>query len=150
MSGAGPVDVLLVEDNPDDAEFTLRALRKANVALRVALVEDGVSGLEFVFRTGAHAERAPAPLPRVVLLDLKLPKVDGLEVLRRIKSDPRTRALPIVVLTSSREQRDIREAFVRGANSYIVKPIEYAELIAKLGELVRYWLQLNESPRAAA
>jgi len=145
MTHSGPIDVLLVEDNPDDAEFTLRALRKANVALRTALVEDGVSALEFVFCTGAHAERAPQTLPRVVLLDLKLPKVDGLEVLRRIKSDPRTRALPIVVLTSSREQRDIREAYVRGANSYIVKPIEYAELIAKLGDLVRYWLQLNET-----
>jgi two-component system response regulator len=142
----GATDVLLVEDNPDDAEFTLRALRKANVALGIALVEDGVSALEFVFRTGAYADRTPATLPRVVLLDLKLPKVDGLEVLRRIKSDPRTRALPIVVLTSSREQRDIHEAYVRGANSYIVKPIEYAELIAKLGDLVRYWLQLNETP----
>jgi CheY-like chemotaxis protein len=147
MSEGSAIDVLLVEDNPDDAEFTLRALRKANVALRVALVEDGVSALEFVFRTGAHADRTPATLPRVVLLDLKLPKVDGLEVLRRIKADPRTRALPIVVLTSSREQRDIRDAFVHGANSYIVKPIEYAELIAKLGDLVRYWLQLNETPR---
>ncbi len=148
MSEGSQIDVLLVEDNPDDAEFTLRALRKANVALQVALVEDGVSALEFVFRTGAHADRTPATLPRVVLLDLKLPKVDGLEVLRRIKSDPRTRALPIVVLTSSREQRDIHEAYIRGANSYIVKPIEYAELIAKLGDLVRYWLQLNETPRS--
>jgi two-component system response regulator len=147
MSEGAAIDVLLVEDNPDDAEFTLRALRKANVALRVALVEDGVSALEFVFRTGSHAERTPATLPRVVLLDLKLPKIDGLEVLRRIKSDPRTRALPIVVLTSSREQRDIHDAYVHGANSYIVKPIEYAELIAKLGDLVRYWLQLNETPR---
>jgi CheY-like chemotaxis protein len=148
MSDGSQIDVLLVEDNPDDAEFTLRALRKANVALQVALVEDGVSALEFVFRTGAHADRLPATLPRVVLLDLKVPKVDGLEVLRRIKSDPRTRTLPIVVLTSSREQRDIHEAYVRGANSYIVKPIEYAELIAKLGDLVRYWLQLNETPRS--
>ena len=147
MSEGTAIDVLLVEDNPDDAEFTLRALRKANVALRVALVEDGVSALEFVSRTGAHADRTPATLPRVVLLDLKLPKVDGLEVLRRIKADPRTRTLPIVVLTSSREQRDIRDAYVHGANSYIVKPIEYAELIAKLGDLVRYWLHLNETPR---
>jgi CheY-like chemotaxis protein len=147
MSDGSQIDVLLVEDNPDDAEFTLRALRKANVGLRIALVEDGVSALEFVFRTGAYADRTPPTLPRVVLLDLKLPKVDGLEVLRRIKSDPRTRALPIVVLTSSREGRDIHEAYVHGANSYIVKPIEYAELIAKLGDLVRYWLQLNEAPR---
>lgn len=140
------IDVLLVEDNPDDAEFTLRALRKANVALRIALVEDGVQALEFVFGTGAYAQRAGAALPRVVLLDLKLPKVDGLEVLRRIKGDPRTRTLPTVMLTSSRERRDIQACYVAGANSYIVKPVEYAELIAKLGDLVRYWLQLNEPP----
>jgi len=142
----GDIDVLLVEDNPDDAEFTLRALRKANVALRIALVEDGVQALEFVFGTGGFAQRAGATLPRVVLLDLKLPKVDGLEVLRRIKGDPRTRALPTVMLTSSRERRDIQACYMAGANSYIVKPVEYAELIAKLGDLVRYWLQLNEPP----
>jgi two-component system response regulator len=142
---ADDIDVLLVEDNPDDAEFTLRALRKANVALRVALVEDGVQALEFVFGTGEHAQRAGGSLPRVVLLDLKLPKIDGLEVLRRIKSDGRTRTLPIVVLTSSRERRDIQSCYMSGANSYIVKPVEYAELIAKLGDLVRYWLQLNEA-----
>jgi CheY-like chemotaxis protein len=142
----GDIDVLLVEDNPDDAEFTLRALRKANVALRVALVEDGVQALEFIFGTGSQAQRAGAALPRVVLLDLKLPKVDGLEVLRRIKGDPRTRALPTVMLTSSRERRDIQACYIAGANSYIVKPVEYAALIAKLGELVRYWLQLNEAP----
>jgi CheY-like chemotaxis protein len=142
----GDIDVLLVEDNPDDAEFTLRALRKANVALRIALVEDGVQALEFVFGTGGYAQRVGAALPRVVLLDLKLPKVDGLEVLRRIKGDPRTRALPTVMLTSSRERRDIQACYMAGANSYIVKPVEYAELIAKLGELVRYWLQLNEAP----
>ena len=142
----GDIDVLLVEDNRDDAEFTLRALRKANVALRIALVEDGVQALEFVFGTGGFAQRAGAALPRVVLLDLKLPKVDGLEVLRRIKGDPRTRALPTVMLTSSRERRDIQACYVAGANSYIVKPVEYAELIAKLGDLVRYWLQLNEPP----
>jgi two-component system, response regulator len=139
------IDVLLVEDNPDDAEFTLRALRKANVALRIAHVEDGVSALEFVFGTGVHARRAGGPLPRFMLLDLKLPKVDGLEVLQRIKSDPRVRVLPIIVLTSSRERRDIQQCYIHGANSYIVKPVEYAELIAKLGDLVRYWLQLNEA-----
>jgi len=142
----GDIDVLLVEDNPDDAEFTLRALRKANLGLRVARVEDGVQALEFVFGTGSHAQRAGAALPRVMLLDLKLPKVDGLEVLRRIKSDARTRMLPVVMLTSSRERRDIDACYMAGANSYIVKPVEYAELIAKLGDLVRYWLQLNEAP----
>jgi two-component system, response regulator len=146
MNGSD-IDVLLVEDNPDDAEFTLRALRKANVALRVAHVDDGVKTLEFVFGTGAYAERASAALPRLMLLDLKLPRVDGLEVLRRVKLDPRTRAMPVVVLTSSREERDIEEAYRLGTNSYIVKPVEYAELITKLSDLVRYWLQLNEQPR---
>lgn len=146
MSLSDEIGVLLVEDNPDDAEFTLRALRKANVSLNVVLVDNGVKALEFVFGTGAYQERSGNKLPRVMLLDLKLPKIDGLEVLRRIKGDPRTRMLPIVILTSSREQRDIEESYRLGANSYIVKPVDYPEVIAKLGELVRYWLQLNEPP----
>jgi two-component system response regulator len=145
MSDSDGIDVLLVEDNPDDAEFTLRALRRANVALRAAVAEDGVAALDFLFRTGTHVARSPAGPPRVVLLDLKLPKVDGLEVLRRAKADARTRSIPFVVLTSSKERRDIHEAYLRGANSYVVKPVEYAELITKLGDLVRYWLQLNQS-----
>jgi two-component system, response regulator len=142
------ISVLLVEDNPDDAEFTLRALRKANVALNIVLVDNGVKALDFVFGTGTFADRAGAKLPRIMLLDLKMPKVDGLEVARRIKNDPRTRSLPIIIFTSSREQRDIAESYQIGANSYVVKPIDYAELITKLGDLVRYWLQLNESPPA--
>jgi two-component system, response regulator len=140
-------DVLLVEDNPDDAEFTLRALRKASVALHVAVAEDGVAALDFLFCTGAYASRSPDTPPRVVLLDLKLPKIDGLEVLRRVKSDPRTRSVPVVMLTSSKERRDIHEAYLRGANSYIVKPVEYAELVTKLGDLVRYWLEVNKDLR---
>lgn len=147
MSDVPGYDVLLVEDNPDDAGFTLRALRKANVALRIAVAEDGVAALDFLFCSGPHAGRTPTP-PRVVLLDLKLPRVDGLEVLRRIKRDARTRALPVVVLTSSKERRDIDEAYASGTNSYIVKPVEYAELIAKLGELVRYWIVINQSAAA--
>ncbi|MEO6927634.1 MAG: response regulator [Casimicrobiaceae bacterium] len=141
------VDVLLVEDNPDDAEFTLRALRKANVALNVAHVDNGVVALDFMFATGSFTSRAGSTLPRVVLLDLKIPRVDGHEVLRRIKGDMRTRLQPVVVLTSSRENRDIEESYAVGANSYIVKPVEYAELISTLSALVRYWLQLNERPR---
>jgi CheY-like chemotaxis protein len=143
---ADEIDVLLVEDNPDDAEFTLRALRRrtsrcASRSRRTASRRSSSCSAPAATRSArAHA------LPRVVLLDLKLPKIDGLEVLRRIKSDTRTRALPIVVLTSSRERRDIQACYLGGANSYIVKPVEYAELIAKLGDLVRYWLQLNETP----
>ncbi|HZQ62040.1 MAG TPA: response regulator [Casimicrobiaceae bacterium] len=142
MSENEAIDVLLVEDNPDDAEFTLRALRKANVALRVAHVEDGVAALEFMFATGRWSDR-PA-LPRIVLLDLKLPRVDGREVLRRLKTDMRTRIVPVVVLTSSREPSDVQQCYDLGANSYVVKPVEYADLIAKLTDIVRYWLQLNE------
>jgi len=139
-----PIDVLLVDDNPDDAEFTLRALRKANPSLRVTIAADGVAALDYMFCTGEYATRAPVA-PRVVLLDLKLPKVDGLEVLRRIKGDPRTRGVPVVVLTSSKERRDIHEAYARSANSYIVKPVEYVELVAKLTDLIRYWLEFNQS-----
>ena len=139
-----PIDVLLVDDNPDDAEFTLRALRRAEPSLQVTVAADGVQALDFVFCTGACASRSPVN-PRVVLLDLKLPRIDGLEVLRRIKGNEKTRNVPVVVLTSSKEQRDIHEAYVRGANSYIVKPVEYVELVAKLHDLIRYWLQLNQS-----
>jgi CheY-like chemotaxis protein len=145
MAGPGTrVDVLLVEDSPEDAEFSLRALRKANVAVNVAHVDDGVAALEFLFRTGAYAGAGGGALPRFVLLDLKLPRIDGLGVLRRIRTDPRTRSLPVVVLTSSREPRDVQEAYTGGANSYVVKPVEYADFVAQLGEVVRYWLQLNE------
>ena len=141
------IDVLLVEDNPDDAEFTLRALRKANVALDVVRVEDGVAALEFVLGTGAQSARAGARLPRLMLLDLDLPKLDGLGVLRRLKADVRSKVLPVIVLTSSDRQADVREAYRLGANSYIVKPADYAALVAKLGDLVRYWLQVNEPLR---
>jgi CheY-like chemotaxis protein len=141
------IDILLVEDNPDDAEFTLRALRKANVALDIVRVEDGVAALEFVLGTGAQIARAGARLPRLMLLDLNLPKLDGFGVLRRLKSDVRGRVLPVIVLTSSSRPSDVREAYRLGANSYIVKPAEYAALVAKLGDLVRYWLQVNEPLR---
>ena len=147
---ADEIDVLLVEDNPDDAEFTLRALRKANVALRVALAEDGVKALEFVFGTGSYAQRAGATLPRVVLLDLKLPKIDGLEVLRRIKSDTRTRALPIVVLTSSREEQDLVRSYDLGVNAYVVKPVEFPGFIEAVKAVGGFWAVVNEPPPAGA
>jgi two-component system response regulator len=141
------VDVLLVEDSPDDAEFTLRALRKAHVALNIVHVDDGVAALEFVLGTGAQIARAGARLPRLMLLDLNLPRLDGFGVLRRLKSDVRGRVLPVIVLTSSESPADVREAYRLGANSYIVKPMEYPALVAKLGDLVRYWLQVNEPLR---
>ena len=131
-------DVLVVEDNADDAEFTVRVLRKSVPHVRIDVVPDGGEALA---RLLSEASR----LPRVVLLDLKLPKVHGLEVLRRLKHDPATRGLPVVVLTSSRERRDIHEAYLRGANSYVVKPVEYAELVARLDELARYWLTFNRT-----
>ena len=137
------VDVLLVEDNPDEAEFTLRALRKANMALRVAHEVDGVAALEFLFGTGSHANRAGEALPALVLLDLHLPRLDGIGVLRRAKSDPRTRTLPFVVLSASREAADVRGCYLAGANSYIVKPFDYSDFVATLGDVVRYWLQVN-------
>jgi two-component system response regulator len=144
---ADDIDVLLVEDNPDDAEFTLRALRRAHVALAVVHLEDGIEALEFVLGTGAHAARVDARLPRLMLLDLNLPRLDGLGVLRRLKADARGRVLPVIVLTSSVDPRDVREAYRLGVNSYIVKPGDYAALVAKLGDLVRYWLQVNEPLR---
>lgn len=143
MNEANTVDLLLVEDNPQDLELTLRALRKANLAnLRVA--RDGAEALEYVFGEGAHAGRKITDAPKMILLDLKLPKVDGLEVLRRLKGDPRTKSIPVVVLTSSREQRDIVESYQLGVNSYIVKPVNYERFAAVVRDLGLYWLLLNQ------
>ncbi|MFZ1405521.1 MAG: response regulator, partial [Anaerolineae bacterium] len=121
----GQVEILLVEDNPNDAELALRALKKNNLANNVAVVTDGEEALDFVFARGAFGQRKIENGPKVILLDLKLPKVDGLEVLRAIKGDPRTKSIPVVVLTSSKEERDIVESYKLGANSYIVKPVEF-------------------------
>ena len=144
MSEANTIDLLLVEDNPQDLELTLRALRKVNLSnLKVA--RDGAEALEYVFCEGPHAGRKITDAPKVILLDLKLPKVDGLEVLRRIKGDPRTKSIPVVVLTSSREQRDITESYQLGVNSYIVKPVNYERFAAVVRDLGLYWLLLNQS-----
>jgi len=148
MGFGDDIDVLVVEDNTDDAEFTLRAVRKANAGLVALLADDGVAALEFLFRTGAWAAWRGGSPPRLVLLDLNLPKLGGIEVLRRIRADPRTRTVPVVLLTSSREQRDLQAAYAAGANSYIVKPGDYAELIAVLGDVIRYWLQINVAPHS--
>jgi len=141
-----PIEILLVEDNPNDVKLALHALKKNNIANRIEVVRDGAEALEFIFATGAYADRQNAENPRVILLDLKLPKVDGLEVLRQIKSDPRTRAIPVVVLTSSREESDIVESYNLGVNSYIVKPVDFEQFTEAVHTLGLYWLLLNQPP----
>jgi two-component system response regulator len=139
---------LLVEDNPSDAELALYALKKHNLANYIHIVRDGAEALDFIFCTGDYAGRRITDNPKVILLDLKLPKVDGLEVLRRIKADPRTRATPVVALTSSREERDIVESYRLGANSYIVKPVDFEQFAEAVRQLGLYWVLLNQPPPA--
>jgi len=140
--------ILLVEDNPDDEALTLRAFRKNNIRNEVVVARDGVEALDYLFGTGAHAGRDVAELPQVVLLDLKLPKIDGLEVLRRIRADSRTRTLPVVILTSSKEERDLVDGYREGCNSYVRKPVDFEEFVAAARQLGLYWLLLNEAPPA--
>jgi len=147
MSEPTQIEILLVEDNPEDLALTQRALRKANVSNRIQIARDGAEALEFIFCEGAHAARRIEDTPKVILLDLKLPKVDGLEVLRRIKGDPRTRAIPVVVLTSSKEQNDVVESYDLGVNSYIVKPVNFEGFLAAVQQLGMYWLLLNQPPK---
>jgi CheY-like chemotaxis protein len=146
MSSHRPVEILLVEDNPRDAELTLRALRKRNLANNLVHVKDGQEALDFLFGGNGYAERRPEEHPKVVLLDLKLPKVDGLDVLRRLKGDERTRVIPVVVLTSSREECDVVESYQLGVNSYIVKPVEFENFSEAVAGFGSYWLLLNEPP----
>lgn len=143
-----PIQILLVEDNPQDVDLTLRALRKARIANTIHVARDGEEALDFLFCTGAHADRSLQDGPDVVLLDLKLPKIDGIEVLQRIKSDDRTRAIPVVVLTSSGEQRDLVETYNLGVNSYIVKPVNFEQFAETVRQIGLYWLVLNQSPRS--
>ena len=138
--------ILLVEDNPDDVDLTLRALKRNNIVNEVVLAGDGVEALDYLFGTGAYAGRDTSATPRVVLLDLKLPKIDGLEVLRRLRSDERTKLLPIVVLTSSKEQQDLVESYSLGANSYVRKPVDFNQFVEAIRQLGLYWLVLNEPP----
>lgn len=140
------VDILLVENNPNDVELTLHALRMSRLTNRIHVVRDGAEALEFLFGTGAYAGRRSPVYPRLILLDLKLPRVGGLEVLRRIKSDPRTRALPVVVLSSSGEERDIVESYALGANSYIVKLIDFDQFTQLIQQLGVYWMVINQAP----
>jgi len=140
------VEILLVEDNPNDAEMAMRALRKNNLANNVAHVTDGEEALDFIYARGSYSGRNIENRPKVVLLDLKLPKVDGLEVLKILKSDPGTKIIPVIVLTSSNEESDIIESYTLGVNSYIVKPVDFDKFVEAIKGLGFYWLLLNKSP----
>lgn len=145
----GRVDILMVEDNPNDEELTLHELRKYHLANRIHVVRDGQEALDYVFCAGRYANRQITDQPSVILLDIKLPFVDGLEVLRRIKQDDRTRTIPVVMLTSSREERDLVESYRLGVNSYIVKPVDFDQFKESARTLGMYWLLLNRPPKAA-
>lgn len=145
---ADSVEILMIEDTEADAELAMRALRKRGLANHLVWVKDGADALDFLFATGAHAGRDIGHRPHVVLLDLRLPKVSGLDVLRRIKADPRTKGIPVVVLTSSKEEVDLEECYALGVNSYITKPVEFDEFTKVVGELGFYWLLVNKQPQA--
>jgi two-component system response regulator len=147
MNTPNQTEILLVEDSEDDLDMTLRALRKANMANHIQIARDGAEALDFIFCEGAHAARKIENMPKLILLDLKLPKIDGMEVLRRVKTDPRTKMIPVVMLTSSKEQNDVITSYGLGSNSYIVKPVDFesfAEAVQKMG---MYWLLLNQPPQ---
>lgn len=141
-------EILLVEDNPDDVDLTLRAFRKSNVANEVVVARDGVEALDYLFATGSHADRDADALPQLVLLDLKLPRLDGLQVLERIRGNPKTKLLPVVILTSSTEERDLVSGYALGANSYVRKPVDFQEFVDAVRQLGLYWLLLNQRPPA--
>jgi two-component system, response regulator len=143
------IEILLVEDNNDDVDLTLHALRKENLANHIHVARDGEEALEFLFCNGAHADRSFDHPPRLVLLDLKLPKVDGMEVLRRLKADPRTKSIPVVILTSSKEERDLIQGYGLGANSYIQKPVDFDQFRNTVKTAGFYWLLINQAPVVA-
>jgi len=141
------VEVLLVEDSEDDVDFFIRSFKKSNISARLQVVCDGEDALEYIFCTGIHSGRHISQMPKVIFLDLKLPKVDGLEVLRRLKADENTRSIPVVVLTSSQEERDLVESYRLGVNSYIVKPMDFDRFDESVRLISRYWLQFNQTPK---
>ncbi|HYO51397.1 response regulator [Archangium sp.] len=143
---SSPRTILLVEDNPDDVDLTRRAFQRAGLTQPLDVVEDGVEALDYVFARGAYAHRASEPLPALVLLDLKLPRLDGHEVLRQIRASTRTRFLPVVILTSSDEEKDLVESYSQGCNSYVRKPVSYTEFVEAARQLGVYWLVLNRAP----
>jgi two-component system, response regulator len=143
-----PIEILLVEDNPNDVELTLHAFKRNNIANRIHVVRDGAEALDFMFGTGDFAGRKVEDGVKLILLDLKLPKVDGLEVLRRLKGDPRTKVIPVVVLTTSREERDIVESYQLGVNSYITKPVDFQQFVDAALQVGLYWMLLNIRPTA--
>jgi two-component system, response regulator len=146
MNQVNPIEILLVEDNPADVELTLRALKKHNLTNKVHVASDGAQALDYLFCTGPFAgQERPVP-PKVVFLDLKLPKVDGREVLRKMKADPKTRIIPVVVLTSSKEESDIVETYKLGINSYVVKPLDFDKFVEAVSQLGLYWVLLNQAP----
>lgn len=147
MSDMQAVDVLLVEDNQQDAELTIRSLKKHKLANNISVVEDGAEALDFIFCRGKYSERDIKHPPRVIFLDLKLPLVGGLEVLRAVKQDERTRSVPVVVVTSSREDPDVKAAYELGANSYVVKPVDFESFTEAIGKLGLYWLLINQPPK---
>lgn len=147
MDESGQVEILLVEDDPADAEMTLRALRQNNLANRVHWVKDGAEALEFMFRSGSYAGRDPNRTPKLIMLDIKMPKVDGIEVLRRLKANEATRTVPVVVMTSSNEEQDVMESYRLGVNSYIVKPVHFDSFVETVAKIGLYWVLTNRVPQ---
>ncbi len=147
MSTNGNKVILLVEDNPDDEELTMRALKKNNISNEIVVARDGAEALDYLFAKGDYSGRDTSVMPELILLDLKLPKIDGIEVLKQIRDDERTKLLPVVILTLSKEQQDLVNGYNNGANSYIRKPVNFKEFIEAVGQMGLYWLVLNETPQ---
>jgi two-component system, response regulator len=148
MSTSHPIEILFVEDNPHEAELTIRSLKKHNLANTLKHIDDGAEALDFIFANGAYTDRKLSPNLKLIILDLKLPKIDGLEILRQIKNDPRTQSIPVAILTSSQEEKDIIESYKLGVNSYIVKPVNFESFSRAVADLGLYWKILNLSPQA--